>query len=177
MAWDDHEIGGVWFLSGDRPFDVMSAAVAQLKKEFLERWGRPPYLAELLYPLLFTAEAGPNPSLADETPVTVDALVAFVGGPAAVDHVEPGKYEGAFDAESDDFLILPHDAVGREGLAVRGQVEQPDERTVVCRYQIVAPALTDRGARCLIRSCVLTDLLDIDLTDRDLTIRFERSAT
>jgi hypothetical protein len=174
MAWDDHEIGGVWLLSGDKPFDVMSEAVAELHKAFLDRWGRPPYLAELLYPLLSVAEQGPNPAVADGRLPSMEALLSFVGGLTAAEHIEPGNYEGAFDGESDDFLILPRGAVGRAGLAVRGDVQRPDEMSVVSRYEICSPKLTDRMAHCLIRTCVLESLLDLDLSDRDLSIRFER---
>lgn len=174
MAWDDYEIGGVWLLSGDTPFDVMSAAVAKLHKTFLDRWGRPPYLAELLYPLLSIAGQGPNPAIADEKPPTIEALLALVGGLTANEHIEPGDYEGAFDGDGEDFLIFRRKTEGRTGLVVRGDVQQPDEKSVVCRYEILAPALTDRPAQCLIRSCVLEALLDLDLADRDLSIRFER---
>jgi hypothetical protein len=174
MAWDDYEIGGVWLLSGDIPFDEMSGVVERLHKEFLERWGRPPYLAELLYPLLSVVAMGPNPAVADARLPSMDALLSSVGGLTAAEHIEPGGYEGAYDGESDDFLILPRAAKAREGMVVRGEVLQPDNRSVICRYEILSPSITDRMAHCLIRYCVLDALLDINLADRDLTIRFER---
>ncbi len=173
MAWDDHEIGGVWFLSGDKPFDEMAGVVQRLHKAFLDRWGRPPYLAELLYPLLSMAEMGPNPAVADEKLPSMAALLQFVGGLTAAEHIEPGDYEGASDGESDDFLILPRKSKGRKGMVVRGEVVTVDG-TTVCRYEILSPKITDRMALCLIRYCVLDELLGYDLTDRDLAIRFER---
>jgi len=172
MAWDDHKIGGVWLLSGDIPFDAMHAAVDGLNKAFLDRWGRPPYLAELLYPLLSVAARGPNPAVADEVLPSIEDLLKFVGGPTTADHIEPGDYEGASDGESDDFVIFP-----RKGdttvPVVRGEAAEADGG-YACRYDVLAPTLTDRTARVLIRACVLEALLGVDLSDRDLSIRFER---
>jgi hypothetical protein len=174
MAWDDHEVGGVWLLSGDFPFDAMAPVVERLQKAFLERWGRPPYLAELLYPLVSIASQGPNPAIADEQPPSIEALLSFVGGLSAREHIEPGNYEGGFDGESDDFLIFPRAAHARWEIVIRGEIQRPDDATIVCRYEVHSPGITDRMAHCLIRFCVLDALLECDLTDRKLSIRFER---
>lgn len=130
MAWDDHEIGGVWLLSGDMPFDEMAEVVERFHKEFLDRWGRPPYLAELLYPLLSIAETGPNPAIADEKPPSAEALLKFVGGLTAAEHIEPGNYEGMSDGDSDDFLIVPRKAKAGSAV-VRCEVLQPAD-AVTC---------------------------------------------
>lgn len=174
MAWDNYECGGVWVLSGDKPFDEFGATVQRLRKAYLERWGRPPYLAELLYPLVRIAELGPNPPVADEKLPSIDALLSLVGGLTAAEHIEPGNYEGAFDGESDDFLIFPRNALTRDAMVVRGEVTKPTDKGVVCRYEVLSPAITGRMALCLIRYCVMDALLEYDLTDPDLTIRFER---
>jgi hypothetical protein len=174
MAWDDYECGGVWILSGDAPFDEIGAAVKHLHKEYLERWGRPPYLAELLYTLLRYIDLDTNRPVADERLPSLEELMKFVGGLTVTEHIEPGNYEGASDGESDDFLIFPRNAKTREAMVVRGEVQQSDDDSVTCRYELLSTALTDRMAHCLIRYCVLDALLGIDLTDRDLAIRFER---
>jgi hypothetical protein len=104
----------------------------------------------------------------------LEALITLVGGLTTAEHIEPGNYEGASDGESDDFLIFPRNANSREEMVVRGEVIEPGDGSVVCRYELLTPVMTDRMAHCLIRYCVLAALLDIDLTDRDLSIRFER---
>jgi hypothetical protein len=139
MAWEGSEYSGVWIESGDAPFDEMSGVVERLHKEFLERWGRPPYLAELLYPLLSVAAMGPNPAVADEKLPSMDTLISFVGGLTPAEHIEPGDYEGASDGESDDFLIFPRKARTRAAMVVRAEVLQPDEATVICRYEVLSP--------------------------------------
>ena len=176
MAWDDHEIGGVWLLSGDMPFDEMADVVKRFHKEFLERWGRPPYLAELLYPLLSIARMDPNPAVADEKLPSMEALLSFVGGLTAAEHIEPGDYEAGFSDENNDFFIFPRRGTSRprDAVAVRGEVIRPGDGSIICRYETPSSGITDRMAHCLIRYCVLDALLKFDLVDRDLSIRFER---
>jgi hypothetical protein len=176
MAWEDYECGGVWILSGDTPFDEMSGVVERLHKKFLERWGRPPYVAELLYALLSHVDLYPNRPVADETLPSLDALIASVGGLAPAEHIDPGDYEAALDAESNDFLIYPRTAAANPhaSLAVRGAITRPGDGSIVCRYETPSPTITDRMAHCLIRYCVLQEFFDYDLTDRDLLIHFER---
>src|SRR5258708_4881414 len=146
MAWDDHEFGAVWLLSGDKPFDEMSSVVKRLHKAFLDRWGRPPYLAELLYPLLSVAEMGPNPAVADEKLPSMESLLSFVGGLTAAEHIEPGNYEAVSDEESGDFFIVPRNSSTRTERVVRAEVLQPEDGSIICRYEILSPAITDRMA-------------------------------
>ena len=175
MAWDPHECSGVWIESGDIPFDVMSGALEKLQKVFLERWGRPPYLAELLYPLLFLAEMPTNRPVADEQLPSMEALISFVGGLTPAEHIEPGDFEAAFEEDSDDCLVFSRSGNwSRESMVVRVEVLQPEDGGIVCRYETLSPGITDRMAHCLIRDCVLRCLYKTDLTDPDLSLRFER---
>ena len=92
----------------------------------------------------------------------------------AVSDAGIGREINREDAKSGDFMIFPRKESTRAAMVVRGEVLQPDDGSAICRYEILSPAITDRMALCLMRDCVLSGLLDLDLTDRDLSIRFER---
>jgi len=176
MARDDHELCDVWLLYDDKPFDEMAGVVGRLHKACLDRWGRQPYLAELLYPLWQLVTSGADRAVADEQVLSFESLLQLVGGPTAADRIESGNYEAGFDGESNDFLIWPRSAEAdiRVSLVVRGEVFGSESGTD-CHYEILLPVITDRMARCLIRNCVLDPLLDYDLTNRDHPIQFQRS--
>ena len=180
MAWEDFKRGSVRGVTGDFPLDELRAAIKRIRREYLPRFGRNPYLAELLHALLAVVEANPSAYVADERLPTLDALVSSLGGLGAFEHIDPSEFKGALDAESDDFLIfprvMPSGQQSRESAVVRGAVTSSGERELLCRYAILTSSLTDRMAQSLIRKCVLQDLLGYDVVDGGLSVRFERRA-
>jgi hypothetical protein len=179
MAWEEFQRGVVRGLSGDLPFDEMRSAVERIRRSYLERFGRNPYFAELLHALQATVEADPPAYVADDALPSLERLVESVGAETAFEHIDPGYYEGALDEETGDFLVFPRvTAPGirmRDSAVLRGQVIEDGENSVLCRYTILSPSITAGMARSLIRQCVLQDLLDYDIIDGGLTIRFERT--
>jgi hypothetical protein len=49
MAWDDDEFCGYDIVSGDIPLDQLSIALKKISLEYMERLGRKPTIAEVLY--------------------------------------------------------------------------------------------------------------------------------
>ena len=145
----------------------------------MERFGRRPYLAELFFALEGVVSADVGARLADDFVPAPAALLSCVPN-VPIEHIDPGQYEGALDGESDDFLIFPRDnPTGRpirETVVVRGEVIPSDDRNILCRYSILSPAITDKTAHALVRQCVLQDLMDYNVIDGGLTIRFDRRA-
>jgi hypothetical protein len=179
-GWEEFRCGAIRGISGQYPRDEMRSAVKRIRRSYLERFGRNPYLAELLYALQGTVEVDPPAYAADPDVPSLERLVEAAGTGTAFEHIDPGSYVGALDAESDDFLVYPRvnppGPLRRETMVLRGELIEQGANSVLCRYRILAPSITDGMAHSLIRQCVLQDLLDYDIIDGGLTIRFERTA-
>jgi hypothetical protein len=179
-AWEEFQDGAVRGVTGDRPIGEMSSALRRIRRRYVERFGRNPYFAELLYALRGALLADPPADVEDQTLPTLEQLVEVVGADTAFEHIDPGYYEGAIDEETGDFLVFPLAAPDkpwtRDSMVLRGQVVEEGEKSVLCPYTILSPSIADGMARSLIRQCVLQDLLDYDVIDGGLTIRFERTA-
>jgi hypothetical protein len=177
MAWEEFQRGAVRGVTGDEPFDEMRSAVERIRRSYFDRFGRNPYFAELLHVLQATVEADPPAYVTDDALPTLERLVESVGTNAKFEHIDPDNYEGAFDAENEDFLVFPRPAAPDSGTTrspvLRGQVTEAED-SISCRYAILSPSITDGMAKSLIRQCVLHDLLGYNLTDRGLAIQFER---
>jgi hypothetical protein len=177
MAWDPFRVGRVRGISGDIPHYVMGEAINRINRAYLERYGRRAYLAELLYALLGEVALDVPASVADAAvPPRATFLSCLENSP--FDHIDPGEYEAGIDAESHDFLVSPRvvplDGPDRETVVVRGTVEATDDSELLCRYSLHSHTITDGMAQCLIRQCVLQDLLDYDIVGGGLVIHFER---
>jgi hypothetical protein len=179
MAWEEFERGAVRGVTGDDPFDEMGAAVKRIRRAYLERFGRNPYFAELLHALQGTVAIDPPAYVADATLPTLERLVESVGAGTTFEHIDPGYYVGALEEETGDFVVFPRvkppEIQTKDSLVLRGQVIEKGENSVLCRYTILLPSITDGMAQSLIRQCVLQDLLDYNVIDGGLTIRFERT--
>jgi hypothetical protein len=176
MAWDEFQRGSIRGVSGDEPIDEMRYALKRIRRSYLERFGRSPYFAELLHTLLTIVEANPSAYVIDDDLPYLERLSELVGAATSIEHIDPSHYEGASDAESEDFLVLPRvDVHGDETMqspVIRGQIIKND--SILCRYTIHSPLITDRMAKILIRQCVLHDLMNYNINDTGLTILFER---
>lgn len=51
MAWDNVEFCGFDIVSGDKPIDHLSIALNNISLEYMDRFGRKPKVAEVLYAL------------------------------------------------------------------------------------------------------------------------------
>lgn len=165
---------------GDGPFDEMRSAVNRIRRSYLERFGRNPYFAELLYPMRMTVQAEPPGYVTDTTLPTLDQLAHWAGTGTTSEHIDPGHFEAGIDEETGDFLVFPRGTPTkpqtRDSMVLRGEVIESGDNGVLCRYTVLSPSLSDGMARSLIRQCVLQDLLDHNVVDGNLKIRFERTA-
>jgi hypothetical protein len=170
MAWDPHDVGPLYLLSGDAPFDTLAGAVQKLRREYLERFGRNPYLAELVYTLCRLAECSSG-LVEDASLPPVESVLSRFASPTPADYIDPGDYEAGIDAEDGDICI----GRGRSGATVvRAAIDRTSAHEVCCRYSILTPDVSDAAARCLIRYCAMHWLLGIDILNRELVVRFER---
>jgi hypothetical protein len=178
MAWEEFQIGTVHGITGDTPHDEMRESVDRINRAYLERYGRKAYLAELLYALVGVVAVDAPAYVADSELPTRKTLLSLLSS-SRYEHIDPGEYKGVFDAETDDFLIVPEsDDSGkpaREISVVRGQVVVNNDKDIVIHYRILSPAITDGMSHSLIRQCVLQDLMDYNIIDGGLSVRFERS--
>src|SRR5262245_37947073 len=104
MAWEQFQVSSVRGITGDTPHDEMRAAVNHINRAYLERFGRRAYLAELLYALAGVIATDDPANVADHAVPRREGLLSCLAN-SPFDHIDPGDYEGVFDAESDDFLI------------------------------------------------------------------------
>jgi hypothetical protein len=180
MAWEELWWGPVRGMTGDLPFDEIHSALDHIRRGYVERWGRNPYFAELLYVLRITVAADPPAYVADDVLPNFERLAELVGAGATFEYIDPGDYVAGLDEETGDFLVFPREIPTgrrpRDVMVLRGQVIENGENSVLCPYSILSPAITDGMAKSLIRLCVLQNLLDYNIIDGDLTIRFERTA-
>jgi hypothetical protein len=178
MAWEQFKVGAISGITGDQPHDEMRNTVKRINRAYMERFGRRPYFAELLYVLENVIGSDLRNSVTDESLPDRACFFSCLGH-LPFEHIDPGQYVGAFDAESDDFLIFPRpDCSGqlvRETVVVRGEVVVNNDRDLLCRYAILSRSMTERMAQSLIRQCVLQDLMDYNVVDGDLVIRFEKA--
>ena len=174
MAWDDYKVGDLKLISGDLVFDTMRDAVRRIRRHYLERFGRNPYLSELLYTLYRIANSRSPHIVEDARFPPVAELLSSLTSPTASEQIDPGKYEAGWD-ESGELLIWPKTkGAGSDAPVLRLQVEDNRPEEVVCRYTLLAPGLSDAAACCLIRWCALIRLLKYDLVDLELVARFEK---
>jgi hypothetical protein len=169
MAWDDYTVGNLELISGDIPFDALCGAVQRIRKSYLERFGRSPYLGELLYTLCRAVDTSPI-LVEDVTLTPIERVLSSLAVPTRADQIDPGAYEAGI-SEAGEVLITPRTtATGRP--VVRVRVEDARQTEVVCRYAVLSPEISDAAARCLIRLRALHDLLDFDIVDPGLRVRF-----
>lgn len=177
MAWDDYEVGDLELISGDIMFDELHGAVKRIRRHYLERFGRNPYLGELLYTLCRIAEYDSPSVVEDLTLPSIENVLSSLTVPTHSDQFDPGHYKACID-EDDEVWISPTTGSGASTClgdpVLRLKVEDNRPLEVVCRYTPLSPDISDVAARCLIRLCALDDLLDYDLLDPGLAVRFEK---
>ncbi|MEJ2612238.1 MAG: hypothetical protein P8179_19775 [Candidatus Thiodiazotropha sp.] len=49
MAWDNGKFCGYEIVSGDKPIDQLSIAINKISLDYIDRFGRKPSTAEILY--------------------------------------------------------------------------------------------------------------------------------
>jgi hypothetical protein len=140
MAWEEFQVGSVRGITGDTPHDELRDALNHINKAYLERFGRRAHLAELLYALVGVISTDVPAHVADNViPPRVSLLSCLANAP--FDHIDPGDYEGVFDAESDDFLIVPTADTSRrparEKAVVRGVVLPNTPNAILCRNLVI----------------------------------------
>jgi hypothetical protein len=176
MAWDDYQVGGLELISGDIPFDELHGAVKRIRRHYMERFARNPYLGELLYTLCRIAENTSPSVVEDLTLPLIETLLSPLKVPTHSDQFDPGHYEASFDDDG-EVWIWPEAAssgVNRLPDVLRVQVEDNRPQEVVCRYTSLSPDISDAAARCLIRDCALRRLLRYNLLEPGLVVRFEK---
>jgi hypothetical protein len=171
MAWDDHEVGNLELIDGDIVYDVLHGALKHIRKSYLERFGRAPYLAEVLYALCRIAGYASPGVVEDSAIPPLHAILASFSVPRHADQIDPGNYVGGFN-DAGEVVILPEGGLGNS--VVRVQIEDDGSQGVICRYSILSPEISDSGARCLIRTCALEQLLNYDILGPGFSVRFER---
>jgi hypothetical protein len=96
--------------------------------------------------------------------------------PTHSDQIDPGKYVASFD-DSGEITVWekePASSTPSDTPILRLQVEDNRPEEVVCRYTLLRPDLSDAAARCLIRLCVLRNLLRYDILDPKMLLRIEK---
>lgn len=178
MAWDDYEVGDLELISGDITFDELHGAVQRIRKHYLQRFGRNPYLGELLYTLCRIAVDYAPPSVVEDlTLPPIENVLSSLTVPTHSDQFDPGHYEASIDEDDEVWISPTTESAGSIRLGdpvLRLQVEDNRPQEVVCRYTPLSPDISDAAAHCLIRLCALSDLLDYDLLDPGLVVRFEK---
>jgi hypothetical protein len=167
MAWDDYDVGDLKLISGDIMFCELHDAVKRIRKQYLDRFGRNPYLGELLYTLCRIASPG---VVEDLKLPPIKSVLSALSAPTSSDQIDPGKYQAGF-AEDGEVLIFAEPGPD----LVRVQIEDNRPEEVVCHYTVFSPDISDAAARCLIRYCALRRLLKYDLMDPELAVRFHRT--
>lgn len=177
MAWDHYEIGGLELVSGDTMFDELRGAVRRIRREYLERFGRNPYLGELLYTLCRIVENATPSVVEDPTPPLIENILSSLTVPTPSDLIDPGNYEAGFNDYGEVEIGPGVGALGttRSGAPVlRLRIDDHRPQEVVCRYTLLSLEVSDTTARCLIRYCALSGLLRYDTLDPKLVVRFEK---
>jgi hypothetical protein len=178
MAWDPIEIGELKLITGDTMFDELNGAVERIRRRYLDRFGRNPYLGELLYTLRTIAECASPSVVEDPTLPHINNILSSLTVPTRSDQIDPGDYVAGLD-EDGEVLISSTTASGStrtNAPVLRVQVEDNRPQEVVCRYTLLSPDLSDLAVQCLVRMCALNDLLSYDILDPRLVVRFEKVA-
>jgi hypothetical protein len=176
MAWDNYKVGDLKLISGDLVFDHLRDAVRRIREHYLERFGRNPYLSELVYTLFRIANSKSLRVVEDSTFPRVADLLSSLISPTSSDQIDPGKYEAGWN-ESAELLIWPitkGSGASSDAPVLRMEVEDNRPEEVVCRYTLIGSGISDAAAACLIRWCALMRLLKYDLLDPELVVRFEK---
>lgn len=180
MAWDDYEEGDLELISGDITFDELHGAVKRIRRHYLERFGRNPYLGELLYTLCRIAEfdSPKVPKVVEDTMLPpVKDVLSCLTVPTHSDQCDPGNYEAVMDDEEVVWIAPRTESGGSTNLGdriLRLEIEDNRPQEVVCRYSLLSSDISDAQARCLIRSCALNVFLNYDILDPGLVVRFEK---
>jgi hypothetical protein len=178
MAWEPFEQGPIQGFSGDFPLNEIRSVLSRIRREYLERFGRNPFFAELLYTLYQVVAAQPSLTTEDEQIPQLQTFFASLTWPTSSMLIDPSEYQGFLDEEGTYFTVRSQQGASRLGPpgepVLRVEVVDVVDKEILCRYTPLSPTILDVVAKCLIRQCVLSDMLDYDLTDPDLKVLFER---
>jgi len=176
MAWDRYTVGDLQLISGDTMFDELNGAVKRIRKQYLERFGRSPYLGELLYTLCRIADDYTPSRVEDVTLPPIKEILSPLTSPIQSDQIDPGIYEAGLDEDGVVWIELTATSGSTcpNTPVLRVQVEDKRPQEVLCRYTILSSGISDAAARCLIRLCALNDLLRYNILAPELSVRFEK---
>ena len=78
MAWDESEFNGQSVMVGDRPLDEFSLALTKIAVEYVDRYGRKPTVAEVMYAFKVVMMSNSNDYFSD--PEMLNRTVIYLKG-------------------------------------------------------------------------------------------------
>ncbi len=150
MAW--HRFGPAdQGVTGDEPIDLTAAALDRIAEAYLDRFGRPPLLAELLHAIRVVLEARPDELLSDPETLAQHPPSAPLPAQAPLDL---DAFEAAWSdlPAPDGGYLISERATGQDVLRCALHV---DHRTLHVDYALSRPGLgVDDVARLILHTLI-----------------------
>lgn len=165
MAWEDFEKDGIKGFTGDKPFDEFAIALAKIATAYEERFDRKPIMMELMYALERILQSNAKNYISDPENFKLFNVTNHNNFMTTLNEINPIEYEGAFaDRPDPGYHVIYRKAVNNKNQPEVDVIKIPvldvQNRTLVCKYEILANEITDEQARNLVLSVILEEFAD-----------------
>lgn len=173
MAWEEFERNGIEGFSGDKPIDELALALKKIAKAYEDRFARKPALHELLYSLEVVISANPDNYVVDGAGLELGEITVDRKG----DNINPVDYTAYYTDSTEPGYYGITKQRPEEQEVVRIPVLETRGRVLVCEYEVLVDAISDKMLELLIVQTLLNEYCDGHYKEDADSIKFVDHST
>jgi hypothetical protein len=161
MAWEDFERNGIKGISGDKPIDEFALALERIVSSYEDRYSRKPAIVELVYALETVITSNPTHYVSDSKGLKSGEIIVTRNEEV----IDTTQYEAVYTERTiPGYHTILRQAADKPEEAMLEVIKIPAlevrENTLVCEYEILNDAITDKMVETLILGVLLQDYCD-----------------
>jgi hypothetical protein len=177
MAWEEFERNGLTGISGDRPIDEMALALKKIVTAYEDRFSRRPTVIEILYALETVLTTHPTRYVSDAEGLKFGEIIVNRNYEKGRDYVDKTQYEAVYTEATVPgyYVVLRRNSDGQNQAkteVIKIPTLELQDRTLICKYELLTDDITDQMAESLIVSVLLDEFCDRYYQDKADRIEF-----
>ncbi|BAZ12415.1 hypothetical protein NIES4071_42460 [Calothrix sp. NIES-4071] len=164
MAWEEFERNAVKGITGDQPIDELAIALAEIAKDYEDRFSSKPTIIEIMWAMENLLGSNPSRYVSDPEGLKYGDIIVKRDYQAERNDIDPTQYEASAGNDPPGYIFVSRRGSRQKNLPLIDVIKITTldlrERNLVCEYEILTPDISDQMAQTLILSVVLGDFYD-----------------
>lgn len=181
MAWEEFERNGVKGITGDQPIDELAIALAEIAKDYEERFSRKPTIIEIMRAMETVLGSNPTRYVSDPEGLKYGDIIVNRDYQTERNSVDPTQYEASAGEDPPGYIFVSRRGSRQKNLPLIDVIKittlDLHERNLICEYEILTENISDQMAQTLILSVVLGEFYDYYYHDKADNIDFIRKTS